>query len=66
MQKQHKVNDYSYFVKYRNNLTQFIIHNCSYEKNKKKHKRVNFNERDLLSLLKELQEITLYIKQLEN
>ena len=62
MQEQQRVEDYSYFVKYRNNLTQFIIHNCSYERNKKRHKRINFNERELLALLKELNDINLYIK----
>ena len=56
--------DYLYFVSYRNNLTQFIIHNCTYEKNKKRHGRINFNERQLLGLLKELTDISLYIKKL--
>lgn len=65
MQEQQRVEDYSYFVKYRNNLTQFIIHNCSYERNKKRHKRINFNERELLALLKELNDINLYIKHLD-
>ena len=58
------VEDYLYFVSYRNNLTQFIIHNCTYEKNKKRHGRINFNERQLLGLLKELTDISLYIKKL--
>ena len=53
--------DYLYFVSYRNNLTQFIIHNCTYEKNKKRHGRINFNERQLLGLLKELNRVNLYI-----
>jgi len=66
MQEQQRVGDYSYFMKYKNNLIQFIIHNCTYERNKKRHNRINFNEKDLLSLLKELQDITLYIKHLEN
>ncbi len=48
-------------MKYKNNLTQFIIHNCTYSKNKKRHNRVNFNERELLGLLKELNRINLYI-----
>ena len=61
MQEQNNVNDYLYFVSYRNNLTQFIIHNCSYEKNKKRHGRINFNERQLLELLKELNRVNLYI-----
>lgn len=65
MQEQQRVEDYSYFVKYRNNLTQFIIHNCSYERNKKRHNRINFNERELLALLKELNAINLYIKHLD-
>ena len=65
MQEQQRVKDYSYFVKYRNNLTQFIIHNCSYERNKKRHNRINFNERELLGLLKELNAINLYIKHLD-
>jgi hypothetical protein len=64
MQEQNKVKDYSYFMKYKNNLTQFIIHNCTYEKNKKRHGRINFNERELLGLLKELNDISLYIKHL--
>ena len=55
--------DYLYFISYTNNLTQFIIHNCTYEKNKKRHNRVNFNERQLLGLLKELNNINLYINQ---
>jgi hypothetical protein len=58
------IEDYSYYVRYRNNLTQFIIHNCSYAKNKKRLNRVNFNERELLSLLKELTEISLYIEKI--
>ncbi len=53
--------DYLYFISYRNNLTQFIIHNCTYEKNKKRHGRINFNERQLLGLLKELNRVNLYI-----
>ena len=65
MQEQQRVEDYLYFVKYRNNLTQFIIHNCTYEKNKKRHNRINFNERELLGLLKELSDISLYIKHLD-
>jgi hypothetical protein len=52
-------------MKYKNNLTQFIIHNCTYEKNKKRHGRINFNERELLGLLKELADISLYIKHLD-
>ena len=61
MQEQNNVNDYLYFVSYRNNLTQFIIYNCTYEKNKKRHGRINFNERQLLELLKELNRVNLYI-----
>ena len=49
--------DYLYFISYRNNLTQFIIHNCTYSKNKKRLNRVNLNERELLGLLKELTDI---------
>jgi len=52
-------------MKYKNNLIQFIIHNCTYEKNKKRHNRINFNERELLGLLKELSDISLYIKHLD-
>lgn len=59
------VDDYVYFINYRNNLTQFIIQNCSYSQNKKRHNRTNFNERELLGLLKELNEINLYIKLLQ-
>lgn len=62
--KTDKVKDYSYFVKYKNNLTQFIIHNCSYSKNKRRLDRINLNEREILGLLKELQEISIYIKKL--
>jgi len=61
MQEQQKIDDYLYFVKYKNNLTQFIIHNCTYERNKKRHNRINFNERELLGLLKELDRINTYI-----
>jgi hypothetical protein len=61
MQEQQKIEDYLYFINYRNNLTQFIIHNCTYERNKKRHNRINFNERELLGLLKELNRINLYI-----
>jgi hypothetical protein len=53
--------DYLYFISYRNNLTQFIIHNCTYSKNKKRLNRVNLNERELLGLLKELNRVNLYI-----
>ncbi len=52
-------------MKYKNNLTQFIIHNCTYSKNKKRHNRINLNERQLLGLLKELTDISLYIKHLD-
>ena len=65
MQEQNNVEDYLYFLKYRNNLTQFIIHNCSYSKNKKRLNRINVNERELLSLLKELTEISLYIEKIK-
>jgi len=58
------VNDYLYFKNYKNNLTQFIIQNCSYSKNKKRLNRININERELLLLLKELNTINLYIAQL--
>ena len=61
MQEQQKIDDYLYFIKYRNDLTQFIIHNCTYERNKKRHNRINFNERELLGLLKELDRINTYI-----
>jgi len=56
--------DYLYYVSYRNNLTQFIIQNCTYSKNKKRLNRINLNERELLGLLKELTDISLYIKRL--
>jgi len=56
--------DYLYYVSYRNNLTQFIIQNCTYSKNKKRLNRINLNERELLGLLKELTDISLYIKKL--
>ena len=59
------VEHYLYFLNYRNNLTQFIIHNCTYKKNRKRQGRIHFNERELLSLLKELNEINLYIKFLK-
>jgi len=59
------IEDYLYYVNYRNNLTQFIIQNCSYTHNKKRHNRTNLNERELLGLLKELNEINLYIKLIE-
>tara|TARA_R110000787_G_scaffold67113_2_gene150388 strand:- start:704 stop:892 length:189 start_codon:yes stop_codon:yes gene_type:complete len=59
------ITDYLYYVNYRNNLTQFIIQNCSYTQNKKKQNRTNLNERELLGLLKELNEINLYIKLIE-
>lgn len=65
MQEQNNVEDYLYFLKYRNNLTQFIIHNCSYSKNKRRLNRVNVNEREMLSLLKELNEISLYIEKIK-
>ena len=65
MQQQNNVKDYLYFLNYRNNLTQFIIHNCSYSKNKKRLNRINVNERELLSLLKELTEISLYIDKIK-
>lgn len=58
------VEDYLYYVSYRNNLTQFIIQNCTYSKNKKRLNRINLNERELLGLLKELTDISLYIKKL--
>ena len=59
------IEDYNYYLNYRNNLTQFIIHNCTYSKNKKRFGRVNFDERELLSLLKELTEISLYIDRIK-
>tara|TARA_R110001606_G_scaffold206864_1_gene354603 strand:+ start:400 stop:597 length:198 start_codon:yes stop_codon:yes gene_type:complete len=65
MQEQNNVEDYLYFLKYKNNLTQFIIHNCSYSKNKRRLNRVNVNEREMLSLLKELNEISLYIEKIK-
>lgn len=65
MQIQNNVEDYLYFLKYRNNLTQFIIHNCSYSKNKRRLNRINVNESEMLSLLKELTEISLYIERIK-
>jgi hypothetical protein len=65
LQQQNNVKDYLYFLNYRNNLTQFIIQNCSYSKNKKRLNRINVNERELLSLLKELTEISLYIDKIK-
>jgi len=53
-----KIDDYLYYVSYRNNLTQFIIHNCSYTQNKKTQNRTNLNERELLGLLKELNRVS--------
>lgn len=60
------VDDYIYYLSYKNNLTQFIIHNCSYSKNKKRFNRVNLNDRQILGLLKELVEISLYCDQINN
>lgn len=65
MQQQNNIEDYLYFLKYRNNLTQFIIQNCSYSKNKRRLNRINFNENELLSLLKEHTEISLYIERIK-
>ena len=65
MQQQNNIEDYLYFLKYRNNLTQFIIHNCSYSKNKRRLNRINVNESEMLSLLKELTEISLYIEHIK-
>ena len=50
-------------MKYKNNLTQYILYNCT-TKNQKKKGRINLTELQLLSLLKELNNITLYIHQL--
>ncbi len=58
------INDYSYFTKYKNNLTQYILYNCT-TKNQKKRGRINLTELQLLSLLKELTEISLYIEGLK-
>ena len=60
------VDDYIYYLNYKNNLTQFIIHNCSYSKNKKRFNRVNLNDRQILGLLKELVRISLYCDQINN
>lgn len=60
------VDDYIYYLSYKNNLTQFIIHNCSYSKNKKRFNRVNLNDRQILGLLKELVRISLYCDQINN
>jgi len=60
------VDDYIYYLSYKNNLTQFIIYNCSYSKNKKRFNRVNLNDRQILGLLKELVEISLYCDQINN
>ena len=37
------VSEYSYFVKYKNNLTQYILYNCT-TKNEKKRGRINLTE----------------------
>jgi hypothetical protein len=58
------INDYSYYTKYKNNLTQYILYNCT-TKNQKKRGRINLTELQLLSLLKELTEISLYIEGLK-
>jgi hypothetical protein len=58
------INDYSYYTKYKNNLTQYILYNCT-TKNQKKKGRINLTELQLLSLLKELTEISLYIEGLK-
>jgi len=58
------INDYSYYTKYKNNLTQYILYNCI-TKNQKKRGRINLTELQLLSLLKELTEISLYIEGLK-
>lgn len=64
------INDYSYFIKYRNSLTQYILFNCcipsgNNERQKKKG-RINLTEQELLGLLKELQDINLYCKLLDD
>jgi len=64
MTKIDNVEDYIYYVNYKNNLIQFIIYNCSYTQNKKTQNRTNLNEREILGLLKELQLITLLINNL--
>lgn len=56
------ISDYLYFLKYKNNLSQFIIQNCAYSKNKKRFGRINLNERQLTELLKELNRINIYLK----
>ena len=58
------INDYSYYTKYKNNLTQYILYNYT-TKNQKKRGRINLTELQLLSLLKELTEISLYIEGLK-
>jgi hypothetical protein len=55
------INDFAYYTKYKNNLTQYILYNCT-TKNQKKRGRINLTELQLLSLLKELTEISLYIE----
>ena len=54
------IGDYIYFLNYKKNLTQYILYNCT-TKNQKKRGRINLTEMQLLSLLKELVRISLYI-----
>jgi len=58
------ISDFAYYTKYKNNLTQYILYNCT-TKNQKKRGRINLTELQLLSLLKELTEISLYIEGLK-
>lgn len=58
------ISDFAYYTKYKNNLTQYILYNCT-TKNQKKRERINLTELQLLSLLKELTEISLYIEGLK-
>ena len=60
------INNFSYYTKYKNSLIQFIIHNCAFSKNKKRLNRINLNDREILGLLKELQDISILIENLDN
>jgi len=56
------IEDYLYYVNYRNQLTQFILFNCCITPHKKKQGRTNLSEHEVLGLLKELTQIEILIK----
>lgn len=58
------VEDYLYYVNYKNNLTQYILYNCI-TTTQKKRGRLTLTEMQLLSLLKELVRISLYIESIK-